>query len=269
MPKRLNNQADVAPGFYQSLVDELLSKFKRVEHFTQHAPTVGAYNEAILRRTIRELLPARFGVKTGFVYAGSGKASRQVDILVVDENDPCAYFMQDGDFAVIHPRALVCAIEVKTRLTKREFLSGFENFASLVECSKASKTRWPAQGMIFAFDSLRLTPFTLQGWYRDLKEVPEDSWLPMMVFSLSGECLQLRRAAIDGDNWGHYLALGDKDQITRGAFSVLLGNIRKLAELSSGIDGNPFESTTVEGLSRSEVFFRPGIGCCIPDQSVV
>lgn len=174
MPKRLNNKADVASGFYESLVNELLSKFKRVAHFTQHAPTVGAYNEAILRRTIREILPARFGVKTGFVYAGTGKASRQVDILIVDENDPCAYFMQDGDFAVIHPRALVCAIEVKTRLTKTEFLDGFKNFASLVECSKAADTRWSAQGMIFAFGSQRLTPFTLQSWYRALEEVPDD-----------------------------------------------------------------------------------------------
>ena len=263
----MDNKATVTDEFYKSLSQELLGKFKRVANFTKHRPTIGAYNEAILRKTIREMLPNRFSVKTGFAYAGIGRCSKQLDILVVDENDPSAYFMQDGDFCIVHPRALVCAIEVKTTLRKRDFLEAFENFCELVECSKSVGTRWSAQGFIFAFESRSLTPYTLQGWYRSLKKVPDDSYMPAMIISMKSGALQLKRQTVAGENWGHYWMIGEeKKSVKSTALAIFLAHIKKLAELHAGIESNPFESVPLNGIMKlSQEFFRPGEGAKIPD----
>lgn len=267
MNKQMKNKAVVANEFYEGLAKELLSKFKRVGNFTEHKPTIGAYNEAILRKAIREMLPSRFSVKTGFAFAGIGRCSKQIDILVVDENDPSAYFMQDGDFCIVHPRALVCAIEVKTNLRKRDFSEAFKNYRELIECSKTLGISGPAKGFIFAFESRALTPLTLQNWYRSLRKSPDDSYLPAMILSLQSGALYLQNKAQEDANWGHYWLMGEEKKAVKSlALAIFLAHIRKLAELHVGIDGNPFESVPLDGLLKfSREFFRPGEGAMIPN----
>lgn len=244
----------------------MISKVKRVAYFTHHAPTLGAYHEALLRTAISDILPNRFSVKSGFVYAGAGCCSRQTDILVVDENDPSAYFMKQGEFAIVHPRALVCAIEVKTKLTKAGFLGACANLGVLADCLQKCASPLNHFSLLISFDSQPLTPYTLQGWFRSLKETSDESRAPAMIISLSGQALSLRPSIVMGEDWGHYYISGPKDKVLIGATSLFLCHIRKLAEVAAGIDSNPFESAILDGLHWTREFFRPGMGMCLPTQ---
>jgi hypothetical protein len=102
--------------FYLSLANEMTAKLRRVSSFVAHGPSIGAYHEEVLRTILATMLPARFQLRTGFAFTRQKGASQQGDILSVDENDPAAYHFREGNFSVVAPEAIVCAIEVKTQL---------------------------------------------------------------------------------------------------------------------------------------------------------
>jgi len=92
--------------FYLGLANELAAKLRRVSSFVKHGPSIGVYHEEALKAILGTMLPSRFHLRTGFVYTAEKGASQQGDILIVDENDPDAYYFREGNFVVANPRAV-------------------------------------------------------------------------------------------------------------------------------------------------------------------
>lgn len=149
--------------FYQSFAREMLGKLQRVSYLTNHGPSNGSYHENILKSVLKNFLSKRFSVKTGFIF-GEEYVSSQIDILIIDENEPMAYIFQEGDFAVVIPRAVVAAIEVKTNLTSKA------NFDEVIYKISKIKGMCPSQhhisSFLFSFDGGVKTNSSLSNWLK-------------------------------------------------------------------------------------------------------
>jgi hypothetical protein len=186
--------------------------------------------------------------------------SRQGDILIIDENDPAPYFFQSRDFVVVHPRAVVCAIEVKTKLNKTDFLDALENLASFRRISTPPHV---PMTLLFAFDSPKLTPDRLDEWYKAVKLADEIMWYPHLVLSLKKGLLMLLPQK-ESRPLGHYFVLEDergKSQAKSKSLSIFLQTFRKQLEHRGGLSSNPYIYASLEGLRFSKQYFRYQAGC--------
>lgn len=196
--------------FYDGLARELLGQLGRLGNFTKHAPSVGKYHEELVKGCIASFLSARFSIRTGFSYVEDEKVSNQGDLLIIDESDPSPYFFRQGDLVVVHPRALACVIEVKTKLNKQDFLEAVTNLHSF----KRIRTdgNFPVT-LVFAFEGTKMTLQTLDKWYRAVGVSDEIPNYPHVVFCLNQGTLILRPTA-DSRPHGHYFVLGENGEQT-------------------------------------------------------
>lgn len=109
--------------FYEIEQHKLLLDFEKIGLFTGHPGTLGSFREARLRQYIRDLTPEALVVGSGFVSTwtkGSGRVvdsqSRQIDCLVHDRRRSVP-LLTATDFAIIEPRALYAAVEIKSSFT--------------------------------------------------------------------------------------------------------------------------------------------------------
>ena len=103
--------------YLDSFAKELSSKFRRINHLTTSGRTaIGNYHEEILKVALQNFLSKRYSIKTGYIYYDDQNVSNQIDLMIIDENNSFSYLFQEGDFAIVKPDAVVCAIEVKSRL---------------------------------------------------------------------------------------------------------------------------------------------------------
>lgn len=192
------------PRFYDGLARELLGQLGRLGAFTKHAPSVGKYHEELVKGCIASFLSARFSLRTGFSYSDDGKVSSQGDILIVDESDPSPYFFRQGDLVVVHPRALACVIEVKTKLTKRDFLDAVTNLHSF---KRIHRDRNFPVTFVFAFEGTKMKLQVLDKWYKAVGVGDELPNYPQVVFCLNQGTLVLRPKT-GSHSHGHYFVLG-------------------------------------------------------------
>jgi hypothetical protein len=151
-------------SYYDSFAAEMMGKFQRLSRLISHSESNGNYHEEILRTVLRNFLSKRYSVKTGFIYQDSEHVSKQIDILVIDENVPAAYIFQEGDFAVVSPRAVIAAVEVKTTLSPTGFEDALRNIAS---AKQFSEFHVDIAGIIFAYqkDSPPIDA-TISDWFK-------------------------------------------------------------------------------------------------------
>ncbi|WP_198533055.1 DUF6602 domain-containing protein, partial [Salinivibrio kushneri] len=85
-------------NYFSSHSYELMSKMQRLDYLIgrEHWLSVGNYKEELLRSLLRNLLPKRYEVSTGFILSlnenGEQIKSKQQDIIVWDSNDFSAIF---------------------------------------------------------------------------------------------------------------------------------------------------------------------------------
>ncbi|KUO72562.1 MAG: hypothetical protein APF81_13355 [Desulfosporosinus sp. BRH_c37] len=108
-----------------------------------HEPSLGAYKERLLMNLIRDFVPKRYEVGTGFVLFPSEygkipdenvpwnlhkyKVSKQLDIIVYDSfNYPIIF--KDGDFVIVRPEAVCSIVEVKGALDTKQITSFMDLF---------------------------------------------------------------------------------------------------------------------------------------------
>lgn len=157
----LNNMRNsIDQKYFESFASELAGKFRRINHLTTNARVaIGTYHEEILKVAIRNFLSDRYTVKTGYIYYDDQNISDQIDILIIDENYSFSYLFKEGDFAIIKPEAVVCAIEVKSVLDKKNFEQAVMNITKAKGVKQKSLTRG-LTGLIFGYES----PFTSNEW---------------------------------------------------------------------------------------------------------
>src|SRR3989344_1191285 len=151
--------------YFESFADEITSKFRRLSNLVKHNTTSGDYHEEILRTVLRNFLSKRFSVKKGFIYSGHEQVSKQIDLIVIDENSPMVYIFQEGDFAIVIPEAVVAVMEIKTVIQKDDFIEALENIFSAK--SLMTSPLFPANlgGIIFGYEGT--TENTLGDWFKN------------------------------------------------------------------------------------------------------
>ena len=149
--------------YFESFANEITSKFRRLQSIVGHPTASGDYHEEILRTVLRNFLSKRFSVKKGFIYADPGSVSRQIDVMIIDENCPAAYIFQEGDFAIVLPQAVAAIMEIKTSFNAPEFDQAIENIASA-----KSLMEFPANltGIVFGFDGTKPTDDILDNLFK-------------------------------------------------------------------------------------------------------
>lgn len=191
---------NVPPTFLESLANELVSKYRRLDTILTHAPSKGSYHEKILRDVIRNYLPNSFSTGEGFIINKQGETSSQMDIMCVDNMDPRSFGYKDNDFYVASNIAVTCFGEVKTYCTKKEFITSFHNLinASLVMGDQASR----CTSFFFCYDAYA-TQKTFNEWTNTAMEMMPnknklDSWnYPDYVFCLQKK-IMLERVNVPG-----------------------------------------------------------------------
>lgn len=253
--------------FYDGLAKEFVGKVGRLNHFIKHPLSIGQYHEEILKSTIRTFLPERYSLKTGFVFVDKETVSKQIDILVIDESEPTSYFFQEGDFVIVHPDAVACGIEVKTRLDKRAFKDAIENIKSLRQMATHSSYKKSFGGTIFAYTGTELGPSTTDSWWKEIKDVPEDiSLYPNEILVLDKGSIHLRpKNDQTKEAWGHYFVMGEEqDRLKIKSLSVFLWTIRKYTEIKAGKISNPFSYADFTELIWTKEYLRFGKGLVSP-----
>jgi len=240
--------------FYSGLANELEAKLRRVSSFVSHNPSIGAYHEEALRAVLRHMLSDRFSLKTGFVWYSKDEASRQGDIIVVDESKAGAYYFREGDFAILDSSAVACVIEVKTVLTKATFLEGIVNLASFHR---------PRGGILpsflFAYEASPFTPVQLDEWYKEVTLADSLLFYHWAIFALNQGIISTWKDS--AGQWAHRLLMGDSTHPTKlRSLSFFLQTFRKALLLHAGEEKNPFEHMLWQGMSLSQQAFRFGHG---------
>lgn len=146
-------QQPIKEEFFESIAREIQGKFRRINHLTTKAPgPIGNYHESLLKSSISNFLSKRYSLKTGYMYADDENVSKQIDLMIVDENNQFTYLFQEGDFAIVRPESVVCVIEVKTNLDENRFYDAFDN---IVEAKRIKYLTLSGHltGLIFGYDS--------------------------------------------------------------------------------------------------------------------
>lgn len=158
--------------------------------------------------------------------------SNQGDLLIIDESDPSPYFFRMGDLVVVHPRAVACVIEVKTRLGKREFLEAVNNLSTFKGVGADnnfgdSVKNFPVT-LMFGFEGTKMTLKTLDKWYKEITIIDDISNYPQVVFCLDHGALILRPKA-ENHPHGHYFIQGENNEERKlKTLSLFLQTVRKL-----------------------------------------
>ena len=249
----------ISTQYYEGLAQELMAKLGRLNHFVSHRPSIGNYHEAILKSVLRPIIPNRFSIRTGFTFSGDPSLSRQFDILIIDE--PSSYFFKEGDFVVVHPDCVACAIEVKTKLNKQEFISASENIYSLKLSAEKSKLKYYPPGVIFAFDGCKFTEKSLHNWYKAINIPHKFAYYPDIIFCLTQGRIDHVQKQMSPMPEGIRITLGENIKGPRiQSLSVFLAYIRRFLGAKSNKLGNPFEYAEIDNLKWSAQSFRYGEG---------
>lgn len=253
----------IDPEFYTSLVNEFLSKLGRLNKFTGHGPSIGSFHEEVFKNILSTFLPSRYSLKTGFIYVEPGILSNQIDVLIIDENESPSYLFKEGDFVVIHPDAVVCGIEIKTKIKSfKAFKESMDNLVKVKSMAKYKTNKQMIGALLFAYEGYKFKRETYSKWYRQLSKI-DDTAYPDLLFILNSVMIQfLAKVNLTGRPAGHYYLWSEnKENYTRNCLSVFLNAIRKIIELISGkTDGNPFEYASIEDLKFSNTVLITGAG---------
>lgn len=149
--------------YFESFADEIESKFNRLKLLISHPGSSGNYHEEILRTVLRNFLSKRYSVKTGFVFKDKDNVSNQIDILIIDEDEPAGYIFQEGDFAVVIPEAVVATMEVKTTLNAGDFDKAVANTTSV---KKLFEFPTNITSIIFGYQGTTPSDNNLNNWFK-------------------------------------------------------------------------------------------------------
>ncbi|MFS4582702.1 DUF6602 domain-containing protein [Phaeobacter sp. C3_T13_0] len=127
---------------YQQLLEQKLSAdMSFARSLVEHNGERGRLVELVFKKVLEQHLPEAFGVTTGFVIDQHGKLSRQLDLIVYSKAT-CPFFFNDG-LSVIPVEALILAVEVKTKMTLREFQDTREKARSVMNLDRTAYVPQP------------------------------------------------------------------------------------------------------------------------------
>ncbi len=156
--------------FHSSFNDELFSKVKRLDQLLgrDHWLSVGNYKESLLRAVLRNVLPKKWEVSTGFIMSvdrdSNPVKSKQIDIIIWDSANKSPIF-RDGEFVIVPPEACGAVIEVKGKLNHTELAKSLKNFDKIMDFIKLEyQIHRNIRKYIFAYDISQQLRFPKSIW---------------------------------------------------------------------------------------------------------
>lgn len=109
--------------YEESICNEILAVKDRVRNLIgdRHWQKEGEYKESILRSILRQYIPKKYTVGTGFIVGEKDdipECSTQVDIIIFDSNDYPIQLREGDDFYIVEPDSVRAIIEVKSKVEK-------------------------------------------------------------------------------------------------------------------------------------------------------
>jgi len=145
------------PDFCRGIAMVLQGESLRAGCYVTHNGSLGGLRERIVRRLIRDQMPATFQVDTGLVHdQRSGATSRQCDILIHDSSIRAPLYRWE-DFVVVHSRDARSVVEVKSMLNAASFEELLNVNHSLVGMGPSQLGFVPTFG--FALDGVSFSTF--------------------------------------------------------------------------------------------------------------
>ncbi|MBP9781848.1 hypothetical protein KBC89_04290 [Candidatus Woesebacteria bacterium] len=203
-------------SFLESISEELLSKYGRLDTILSHAPSRGTYHEKILRDVIRNYLPSTFSTGEGFIINKKSEVSTQLDVLIVDNFDPRSFGYKDNDFYIASDIAVACFGEVKSYCKKNEFLTSFHNLikAKALLCEPQARVT----SFVFCYDAYASAESFSKWVDYAIKKIGVSQgykvWhFPEYVFCLKKNIMLERRKINGGFQYFHATSKNNKSNI--------------------------------------------------------
>lgn len=228
---------------FEIVSKELQLKFDKILTFTTHAATIGVYREAAIRDTLTNCLGERFNVVTGFIHNHpAGTSSKQMDILIVDENYPAAYFLKADDFVVVNVEAVVCAIEIKSNFNKKEFTD------IIKKCSSVKSMNKKIDFFSFCFKS-SMSNEKILDLYTKLEFTNTRENFPNLISIFNRGCLFLKP---DDEELGHWLLVPAlmRDDVQKQSLSLFVASIVNSCFDRCGIEKKAYSTYQTSLVSR-------------------
>lgn len=241
--------------YIETHAKELLSKFRRLNNLINHKPSIGVYHEVILKNILSQFLSKRCSLKTGFIYnSNKDKISKQIDILIVDENFPVPYYFMDNELAVVKPDAVILAIEVKSVLNQKSFKDAISNSIDF----RLTGTK----GIYFVFAYEAPQKIDYDTWYKKInKKYDSYEFYPLRISMLNRGIMQLYTPEII-EPMGHYYSnkMPKNIDVHTYVLSDFIATTIKIIEKKCNISSNPFRDYSPYPIEVEEYAFKFGIG---------
>ena len=150
-------------GVFRRLSRKMLEDFN-ISAEINHQGSKGSYRENTLKRFLSEgRLPSRYGIGTGEIVGPAHNVSHQSDLIIYDRLNGIS-LIYDENTQVYPVECVAGTIEVKSTLSKTEFIKSLENIKSVKKLSPRETTSRPMFGFHVAYP--RPIPFGAVFGYR-------------------------------------------------------------------------------------------------------
>lgn len=117
-------------NIFHSIAVKLKEDYDELAKLIPHAGESGTGKEDAVKQLLREYLPERFGVDSGFVFDAAGHCSCQTDIVIYDRFVAPKFKIVGNRY--VYPCECVVAVgEVKTFLDNRQMADALKKIASV------------------------------------------------------------------------------------------------------------------------------------------
>lgn len=142
---------------YLNRQQSLVAKFREASSL-QHGTTVGDATEAGWRSVLKDFLPKKYGVSSGFIIDSFGGQSDQIDIIIHDQQYSPLFLRTPPDNLVIPAESVYAVFEVKQSLNKDHVRYASDKINSVRSLQRTSAPIKHAGGVYAARDpeSLRI-----------------------------------------------------------------------------------------------------------------
>lgn len=111
------------------------------ENLTRHPGELGSAREEVVRQFLREYLPKRFAIGTGFIFDSAGRLSEQMDIVILD-SVVAPTFKASGGTSYYPCECVVAAGQIRSSLTSRSDLRvALNNLESAKRLDRSANNR--------------------------------------------------------------------------------------------------------------------------------
>lgn len=187
-------------NYFFLLSQEFDLRIKQAKEFIKnHNPSLGAINEEILRKFLKEHLPKWVEVSQGFILSKDGTLSTQCDIIIYNANFYAPLY-RVNDLVILPPESVIHVIEVKTKINQKMLQEQFPKFKTIKTiCPKAAAS-------IFIFYPPK--------WHKTIEYIDKfqfldysDDQLPDKIYGFNSYCLSKENIVNGGKSGVGFLCL--------------------------------------------------------------